>query len=66
MCKVNLFDELKVLVDELKFNFSLRKNYFKENVLRRELFVCCDIGCIFLNSLEIVSELENEIKKLGI
>ena len=45
MRKVNSFDELKVLADELKPNLSLRKNYSKENVLRRELLVCCDTGC---------------------
>lgn len=66
MRKVNSFDELKVLADELKPNLSLRKNYSKENVLRRELLVCCDTGCTSSNSLEIVSELENEIKKSGI
>jgi NADH-quinone oxidoreductase subunit F len=65
MSKVKSFTELKSLINILKPNLSLRNNTIQENA-KKELLVCGDTGCRAANSMPIIDNLEQEIKKAGL
>jgi NADH-quinone oxidoreductase subunit F len=65
MSKVKSFTELKSLINILKPNLSLRNNTIQENA-KKELLVCGDTGCRAANSMPIIDNLKQEIKKAGL
>lgn len=65
MSKIKSFDELRKLSSNLKPNLSIRDNVVKENQ-KRELLVCGDTGCRAANSMPIIDNLNEEIRKAGL
>ncbi|MEG0842797.1 MAG: NADH-quinone oxidoreductase subunit NuoF [Romboutsia sp.] len=62
---IKSFDELKKISSELKPNLSIRDNIVCKNK-KRELLVCGDTGCRAANSMPIIDNLKEEIKKAGL
>ena len=63
MSKIKSFNELKDFADKLKPILYMRENHTKENPEKREILVCCGTGCTSSDSIQIIENLRNEIKK---
>ena len=65
MSTIKSFNELKILVSELKPNLAIRDNLIQEDK-KIELLVCGDTGCRAANSMPIIDNLKEEIKSAGL
>ena len=63
MSKIKSFNELKDFADKLKPILYMRENHTKENPEKREILVCGGTGCTSSDSIQIIENLRNEIKK---
>ena len=63
MSKIKSFNKLKDFVDKLKPILYMRENHTKENPEKREILVCGGTGCTSSDSIQIIENLRNEIKK---
>lgn len=63
MSKIKSFNELKDFADKLKPILYMRENHTKENPEKREILVCGSTGCTSSDSIQIIENLRNEIKK---
>ena len=63
MSKIKSFNELKDFADRLKPILYMRENHTKENPEKREILVCGGTGCTSSDSIQIIENLRNEIKK---
>ena len=63
MSKIKSFNELKDFADKLKPILYMRENHTKENPEKREILVCDGTGCTSSDSIQIIENLRNEIKK---
>lgn len=63
MSKIKSFNELKNFADKLKPILYMRENHTKENPEKREILVCGGTGCTSSDSIQIIENLRNEIKK---
>ncbi len=66
MNKIISFDELKNLSDKLRPSLQLRENDFKDETVKREILVCGGTGCTSADSLQIIDNLRDEIKKANL
>ena len=63
MSKIKSFNELKDFADKLKPILYMRENHTKEYPEKREILVCGGTGCTSSDSIQIIENLRNEIKK---
>lgn len=63
MSKIKSFNELKDFADKLKPILYMRENHTKENPEKREILVCGGTGCTSSDSIQIIENLRNKIKK---
>ena len=63
MNRINSFDELKISVKKFKPSLQLRKNFTKDNLVKRDILVCGGTGCSSSDSMEIIENLKYEIEK---
>ena len=63
MSKIKSFNKLKDFADKLKPILYMRENHTKENPEKREILVCGGTGCTSSDSIQIIENLRNEIKK---
>ena len=63
MSKIKSFNELKNFADKLEPILYMRENHTKENPEKREILVCGGTGCTSSDSIQIIENLRNEIKK---
>ena len=63
MSKIKSFNELKDFADKLKPILYMRENHTKQNPEKREILVCGGTGCTSSDSIQIIENLRNEIKK---
>ncbi|MDY4575975.1 MAG: NADH-quinone oxidoreductase subunit NuoF [Intestinibacter sp.] len=66
MKKLNSIAELKAAVQEYKPILNLRENHTEEIPDKRDILVCGGTGCTSSESLVIIENLKNEIKKAGL
>ena len=66
MSKIKSFNELKDFADKLKPILYMRENHTKENPEKREILVCGGTGCTSSDSIQIIENLRNEIKKVDL
>ncbi len=66
MKKIKSFNELKNFSNELKSILHMRENPTKENVEKIEILVCGGTGCTSSDSMQIIENLRNEIRKSGL
>ncbi len=66
MSKIKSFNELKDFADKLKPILHMRENHTKENPEKREILVCGGTGCTSADSIKIIENLRDEIKKAGL
>ena len=66
MQKLNSIADLKAAVQEYKPILNLRENHTEEIPDKREILVCGGTGCTSSESLVIIENLKNEIKKAGL
>ena len=66
MNRINSFDELKISVKKFKPSLQLRKNFTKDNLVKRDILVCGGTGCSSSDSMEIIENLKYEIEKAGL
>ena len=66
MQKLNSIADLKAAVQEYKPILNLRENHTEEIPDKRDILVCGGTGCTSSESLVIIENLKNEIKKAGL
>ncbi len=66
MSKIQSFNELKNLINEFKPALDMRENHTKEEITKREILVCGGTGCTSADSIKIIENLRDEIKKAGL
>ena len=66
MKKIESFNELKDFSNKLKPILHMRENHTKENPEKREILVCGGTGCTSSDSMQLIENLRNEIKKAGL
>ncbi|MGN1033362.1 MAG: NADH-ubiquinone oxidoreductase-F iron-sulfur binding region domain-containing protein, partial [Intestinibacter sp.] len=66
MQKLNSIAELKAAVQEYKPILNLRENHTEEIPDKRDILVCGGTGCTSSESLVIIENLKQEIKKAGL
>ena len=66
MSKIKSFNELKDFANKLKPILYMRENHNEENPKKREILVCGGTGCTSSDSIQIIENLRDEIKKSGL
>ena len=66
MSKIKSFNELKDFANKLKPILYMRENHNEENPKKREILVCGGTGCTSSDSIQIIENLRDEIKKAGL